>query len=260
MTILNESRTIEDREEDLANVLSGLHIAPQGYRPVVELLENGRKKRRTASADTWSAETGEIRIYFEPSEPAQEKLLPDPGEVNRMKLEFRCEYCGKQAEVKSESKTKDKVMQWLSCGHVQLLPLAEVKTNQADEVNSLEPAAGPGSDQRLGGLLKALEEAECAPGRMFVALKWFRDEYLPSTGLHWAQNHEERQSVLAKAIQDGWILTGKVHNPKAPIYPTTTIRLNRQKQPGSSSSTRFRPVPISGEPLSRTILRERGTR
>ena len=41
-------------------------LAPPGYQAIVELCsENGRSKRRTASADTWSPEEDEVRIYFE---------------------------------------------------------------------------------------------------------------------------------------------------------------------------------------------------
>jgi hypothetical protein len=78
-------------------------------------------------------------------------------------------------------------------------------------------------------LLSALQEAESAPGRSFVALKWFRDEYLHSTGLSWAQDEQQRQYLLTRAIEEGRILKDRVLNPKAPLYPTTTIRLNRQK-------------------------------
>src|SRR5271166_4015995 len=41
-------------------------LAPAGYQAIVELCsENGRSKRRDASADTWSPEYDEVRIYFE---------------------------------------------------------------------------------------------------------------------------------------------------------------------------------------------------
>ncbi len=220
MPISKEGNTIQDLEKALEKNLAGLPIAPQGYRPVVELLENGRKKRRTASALSWSAKTGEVRIRFEQARRPSDEVSPEsPG-------------LGKDEKTKSGEVTP-------------LLP---------------PPVAAAAPDRRLPGLLKALEDAETAPGRMFVALKWFRDEYLPSTGVDWAQNREERQDVLTRGIQAGWILTGKVANPKAPPYPTTTIRLNRQKQPASAPAIRFRPVPISGEPLSRTILLDRGAR
>ena len=41
-------------------------LAPPGYQAIVELCsENGRSKRRNSSADTWSPEEDEVRIYFE---------------------------------------------------------------------------------------------------------------------------------------------------------------------------------------------------
>src|SRR5580693_2695788 len=41
-------------------------LAPPGYQAIVELCsENGRSKRRSASADSWSPEDDEVRIYFE---------------------------------------------------------------------------------------------------------------------------------------------------------------------------------------------------
>lgn len=42
------------------------YLAPPGYQAIVELCsENGRSKRRSALADTWSPEDDEVRIYFE---------------------------------------------------------------------------------------------------------------------------------------------------------------------------------------------------
>ena len=41
-------------------------LAPPGYQAIVELCsENGRSKRRNASAEAWSPEEDEVRIYFE---------------------------------------------------------------------------------------------------------------------------------------------------------------------------------------------------
>jgi hypothetical protein len=213
-----ESPTIQDSEEALEAFLLGLRrrqmsdaeqlqvlgfFAPAGFRPVVELQEDGRKKRRSASADNWNPETGEIHVYFE-------RVAESPAEPT--------------------------------------------------SARPAEPASAP--DQHLAEILRALEEVETAPGHSFVALKWFRDEVLPAKGYAWAQNADGRQGVLSRAINEGWILTSKVTNPRQPLYPTTAVRLNRQKQlPAATQQTsRFRPVPISGEPLSATILRDRGTR
>src|SRR5580692_5168547 len=41
-------------------------LAPPGYQAIVELCsESGRSKRRNASAESWSPEDDEVRIYFE---------------------------------------------------------------------------------------------------------------------------------------------------------------------------------------------------
>jgi len=197
-------RSIGKSDPTISQVLD--FLAPRGFRPVVELLEDNRKKRRTASADNWQPATGEIRIYFEPSEEA-------------------------------------------------------TPASNAETPSHSDPNPALASDSRMSEMVTALEEAETSDGRTFIALKWFRDEFLPSKGYAWAQKPDERQAVLAKAISEGSILTGKVANPRAPLYPTTTIKVNRQRQQRSSMpASRFRPVRIAGEPLSGTILRDRGSR
>ena len=203
-------RTIEESETSIEDALVRLRklgesdpaisqaldfLAPRGFRPVVELLEDNHKKRRSAPADKWQPATGEIKIYFEPApDESTETSSPSP-----------------------------------------LPPMSE--------------------------LLIALAEAETAPGRTFVALKWFRDEFLPAKTLSWTHDPDQRQALIAKAIVDGSIFTSKVPNPKAPLYPTTTIKVNRQRlHLGSQPVSRFRPVHVSGEPLSATINRDRGSR
>src|SRR5947207_9708846 len=71
--------TIPDAEEIIEEALAELSfsqdpglaralrfLAPAGYQAIVELCsENGRSKRRNASADEWSPEEDEVRIYFE---------------------------------------------------------------------------------------------------------------------------------------------------------------------------------------------------
>ncbi len=113
-----------------------------------------------------------------------------------------------------------------------------------------------GSDP-LEEVLCALDLAESR--QEFVAFEWFRDEVLPARGYSWSQDPDERQKVLSKAIADGWILTGQYINLGEP--PISTLAVNREKRlGGEASASRFRPVPISGEPLSATILRDRGPR
>jgi hypothetical protein len=113
-------------------------------------------------------------------------------------------------------------------------------------------------------LLKALDRAEARPGWNFVPLKKFRDELLPQEPLREMRTEVEQRAVLSSAIEKRLILVSRVHNPKSPQFPVTTIRLNRLMPEvravlgqNGSSDLDFHPVEISGEPLSETILRER---
>jgi len=116
----------------------------------------------------------------------------------------------------------------------------------------------------ISDLVRALDRAESTPGYDFVALKWFRDVFLPAEGFEWAKADSSRQDVLRNAIEKRLVLTSKVPNPKSPQFPVTAIRLNRlladnqailRARQGSDSG--FHPVEIRGENLSTTILRER---
>jgi hypothetical protein len=206
--------TIEDVESRLEEDLSKLRspdfksleavrgcLIPPGYRVHVQLIgKDGRKKRKTASADSWTPESGEIRIHF-------------------------------------ERDTKP-----------SLAAVQEAKP-------SLDPVAGA---------VRSLDRAESTPGYDFVALKWFRDVFLPTEKFEWAVSDSARQSVLRQAIDRRLILTSKVQNPKSPQFPVTAIRLNRllpevQSMLGSGTvpASEFDPVDIRGEKLSATVLRER---
>jgi hypothetical protein len=119
-------------------------------------------------------------------------------------------------------------------------------------------------DDRLSDLVRALDRAEVRPGYEFVSLKWFRDSALAHEGFTWAADEFARHDALREAIDRRWILTSKVANPRPPNFPVTAIRLNRQMPEvnavlGSRAGSlpAFRPVPIRGEPLSATVLRDR---
>jgi len=74
-----DSLTIPEAEEIIEEALEELSfstdpglaralrfLAPPGYQAIVELCgENGRSKRRNASAGCWTPEEDELRIYFE---------------------------------------------------------------------------------------------------------------------------------------------------------------------------------------------------
>ncbi len=120
-----------------------------------------------------------------------------------------------------------------------------------------EPVMPADMDARVKELCSALAEAERG-GHAFIALKWFRDSFLPRKAYRWNQHPESRQSVLAEAIQRGVVLTSKIANPKTPAYPTTTIRLNRAEAGIGEEVQRFHPVAMQGEPLAVAIEEDRG--
>jgi hypothetical protein len=219
---------IPDAEEIIEEALSELafsqdpglaralrFLAPPGYQAIVELCsENGRSKRRNASADTWSPEEDEVRIYFE--------RLDDNA-----------------APVRQSRSTR-------------------VSGEHDFEDESDDGAAVPADlDARVKELCAALAEAERG-GHAFIALKWFRDSFLPRKTFRWNQHPESRQAVLAEAIQRGVVLTSKIANPKTPAYPTTTIRLNRAEAGVPEEAQRFHPVVVQGEPITDDIHEERG--
>lgn len=194
-------------------------LAPAGYQAIVELCsENGRSKRRNASADSWSPEDDEIRIYFERTDEAEAPARPT---------------------------------------RVQRNGAAPISHAAEPEEEAQEPILPADMDARVKELCAALAEAERG-GHAFIALKWFRDSFLPRKAFRWNQHPETRQMVLAEAIQRGVVMTSKIANPKTPAYPTTTIRLNRAEAGLPEEAQRFHPVAVQGESIADTLDEERG--
>jgi hypothetical protein len=191
-------------------------LSPPGYQAIVELCsENGRSKRRNASADSWSPEDDEVRIYFERIGDGEPTARP-----NRAPR--------------------------ITAAHA------------IDEDGEPEEAVLPADmDARVKELCAALAEAERG-GHAFIALKWFRDSFLPRKSFRWNQHPETRQAVLAEAIQRGVVMTSKIANPKTPAYPTTTIRLNRAEAGIPEEAQRFHPVAVHGDAAAEAIEEERG--
>jgi hypothetical protein len=220
--------SVPDAEEIIEEALSELafsqdpglaralrFLAPPGYQAIVELCsENGRSKRRSAPAESWSPEEDEVRIYFE--------RLDDGAAPTRQNRSLR----------------------------------APVEVNFEEDAEDVAVAPAD-MEARVKELCAALAEAERG-GHAFIALKWFRDSFLPRKAFRWNQHPESRQAVLAEAIQRGVVLTSKIANPKTPAYPTTTIRLNRAEAGVQEESQRFHPVVVQGEPIGEAIEEERG--
>jgi len=133
-------------------------------------------------------------------------------------------------------------------------PIASRAAEEEVEIEEVSPAD---LDARVKELCAALAEAERG-GHAFIALKWFRDSFLPRKAFRWNQHPETRQVVLAEAIQRGVVLTSKIANPKTPAYPTTTIRLNRAEAGIPEEAQRFHPIEVQGEPLAVAINEDRG--
>jgi hypothetical protein len=125
-----------------------------------------------------------------------------------------------------------------------------------DEVEPDESIPQADMDNRVKELCTALAEAERG-GHAFIALKWFRDSFLPRKSYRWNQHPDSRQTVLAEAIQRGVVMTSKIANPKTPAYPTTTIRLNRAEAGIPDEAHRFHPVAVVGDGASAILEEER---
>ncbi len=209
--------------EEIALALQ--YIAPEGYLPVIQLEEHGRKKRSTAAASNWSPETGEIHIYFE-------KKKSDSGQPK-----------GTVAPILSPSIAAAPPPQTVH----------GARASAARQVTSVEPVTAA----EVAQCCQALNQAENS-GRHFIAIKWFRDAFLTAQGFPWTASDQRRQQVLAHAIETGRIQSKKIPNPRSPQFPTTTITLNRSVST-PAIAPRFQPVPVRGEPVSATLIRDRGT-
>jgi hypothetical protein len=138
-------------------------------------------------------------------------------------------------------------------------PVGDIRTGPSES----EIQRFPRYPEEAVDLIRALAKAERDPKFGFVALKWFRDTYLPYQGFQWADAPDNRQLALKKAIEMNWVLTAKVANPRSPEFPVTTIKTNRHLPAvvkileQSDAASMFVPIEISGGPLSDTVLRER---
>lgn len=131
-----------------------------------------------------------------------------------------------------------------------------------NNLHSESPSSAAKLPDGLDNVVRQLDRAESRPGYSFVALKWFRDSVLPAVCKDW-QDAEVRDRLLRTAIEKRVIITSKVPNPKSPEFPVTAVKLNRSLPEVAAilgalrSDNEFHPVPIRGESLSGTVLRER---
>lgn len=150
-------------------------------------------------------------------------------------------------------------------GEIRIAFEVESEQEAAPDTSNPHPQS-PSSPARLpdglDDVVRQLDRAESRPGYSFVALKWFRDSVLPAIRADW-QDQEVRDRLLRTAIEKRVIITSKVPNPKSPEFPVTAVKLNRSLPEVaailgiSRSDSEFHPIPIRGESLSGTVLRER---
>jgi hypothetical protein len=202
------------------------YLAPQGYQAIVELCgENGRSKRRNANALSWTPEEDEVRIYFERIDESDDGF--DGQAVPQPRIRS-----ARQHAASTVAAFED-----------------------ADDIDGNSGGLPADIDDRIKELCATLAEAERG-GHAFIALKWFRDSFLPRKAFSWNQHPESRQMILAEAIQRGVVLTSKIPNPKTPAYPTTTIRLNRAEAGVPEEAQRFRPVAVQTDGFVATLDEE----
>jgi hypothetical protein len=201
------------------NITAALqYLVPKDYRPVVQLEQVGPKKRNAETEWNWHPETARIVIYYERSNPNANAPTGEPAGSS------------KTQRLGSQSDATD---QRVAAGLEEITPL------------------------QIQQCCEALAEAEKA-GKLFIAFKWFRDEELLKYKFDWIASPEQRQRVLARAIETDAIQTQRIPNPKSPQHPTTTVKLNRKEAPRTLSK-RFNPIVVRGEPVSVTIMRDRGS-
>lgn len=217
----------EQIEERIAGVLRELNLLPGGYEVRAGLCNSkSRKKRGDAAFEKhWSPDRDSIRIEFRRTSqqaPSSSQVIGEGRETN---------------------------------GDDNERHTAEPGRDEIKRLQRLDPRSE---------LIQALDRAESRPGYSFVALKWFRDSALPAEGFPWASEDSQRRTVLGDAIDKRLILTSKMPNPRSAQFPVTAIRLNRLSPevkgilgiPGNDVSG-FKPIPIRGETLSATVLRDR---
>lgn len=245
-------------EETSARIADGVKSAlaaylPQtaGYSVEVTLYEKGRRKRRNASRDSWNPAHGEIRISF--GAPVSPHGTLDSESADQDTLPHSPTYAFDDApgEAIGSSGKRD-----LAIG------LAGLGSELGGD--AVSNASGIDTEVNLPTLIRELDQAENWPGFNFVALKWFRDKWLPRKGFEGYDVADALDDLIREAVADGVVLVSRVDNPKNPQFPVTAIRLDRRHPEVAAALGRppaaarnFRPIGIRGEPLSETVLRDR---
>lgn len=148
---------------------------------------------------------------------------------------------------------------------IRFVPLETSHSDDDDdghEANASSPDERTDTPDFATATEQLLDELRKAEGiRPFVGLKWFRDQYLPTSGHSWARDPRRSGALLHHATDQRLVLTSQVPNPNQPMRPVTAIRTNRRHprfQPEvTRRSGRFKPIRIRGGAISDTVLGDR---
>lgn len=209
--------TIGDREGQLRDALliavetnpDLTWLVPDGWVPVVQLREGGRKKRADARGEYWSPENGEVYITF-----------AQLGERVKESLTKRAE---EKAPFLTRGHREERVY---TPPAAQFTPTPQPHTTtwesrEADATAAPSMSVTPEVLEILQYLHSAESQAK-EKGLPWVSLTWFRDNFI-SPSAAW---YDRRIEVLSHCLGVGYIEKGKGANPKNPTYPVTTIKVS----------------------------------
>ena len=117
---------------------------------------------------------------------------------------------------------------------------------ESDGVNPLQI-------QQCCAILEQVEKT----GKTPITLEWFRDyAMLHSFKFDWLESAEFRQRVIDKAIEAKGIKLVTIPGAKRDDPPVTTVERVRVELP--KNGERHNPIVVRGEPVSATLIRDRG--
>jgi hypothetical protein len=172
-------------------------LVPDGWVPVVQLREGGRKKRADARGEYWAPDTGEIYITFA-------KLGERVKETLTKRAEETTPVLTRPATDTQNHNT------WESRE-------ADVPAARGPVMESVTPEV-----RELLSYLQSAENQAKEKNLPWVSLTWFRDHFISPSAV-W---YERRMEVLSHCLGVGYIEKGKGENPKNPAWPVTTIHVS----------------------------------
>jgi hypothetical protein len=109
----------------------------------------------------------------------------------------------------------------------------------------------------LADFLRKLAEMERTSRGGFVWLGFVLNDVLPQMGF----GKEDARRFIHDLDTKGLVIISKVPSPKNPEYQASRIQVNSAHPEVNAllepSSADFTPIPVRGEPVSRTILQDR---